>query len=442
MWALHNTKKGLKLNKIIENCREVKLFNDKKSQLKYQSKNCDINFNLKDNNIEVILLLNPNAFLNNNEQKEKIKNMFEILNKSKINFIICVFSYNELDAQKLRYLSWDHIFATNVAKKTKKGKKEKKIKLKEDDPNKEQQYFKIIYLNSTLPQNYLALGYYTEDITFKMMHISNECEIINFYDLDNYNLNDLNMDNLNDKNIFEYIDNISQQYNYDNSINNTSYEKEIKTFKNNKKEIFSNILDSKYLSKWKNYNCSILNFSLVYEKYLLFEDDKKFNNYKTKYQNIKINITYLDFIKQNLKLDKINSIIESNNKNSSVKFTLNKIELKTINLFPKLTKTFICSKCLKQKVFNNESFYMCNFCRNIDFLLCRDCYEDLYSNSKEKKDDDDFFKDFIMTDTNQKNDNLEGNEERLYEKIHEHPLLHLFNFDTKKNTYIIKDLYD
>ena len=436
-------KKGLKLNKIIENCREVKLFNDKKSQLKYQSNNCDINFNLKDNNIEVILILNPNIFLNNIEQKEKIKNIFEILNACKIKFIICIFSYNELDAQKLRYLSWDKIFSTNIAKKSKKGKKENKIKLN-DDTNKEQQYFKIIYLNSTLPQNYLALGYYTEDITFKMMHISNECEIINFYDLDNYYLNDLNMDNLNNKNIFEFLDNISQQYNYEDNINdNNNYEKEIKTFKKNKKEIFSNVLDNKYLSKWKNYKCTIFNFSLVYEKYLLFEDDKKFNNYKTKYQNIKINITYLDFIKQNLKIDKISSIIESNNKNSSVKFTLNNVELKTINLFPKLTKTFICSKCLKQKVFNNESFYMCNFCRNIDYLLCRDCYEDLYTNSKEKKDDDDFFKDFIMTEPDQKNDNLEeGNEAKLYEKIHEHPLLHLFNFDTKKSTYILKDLYD
>jgi len=292
-----------------------------------------------------------------------------------------------------------------------------------------------------LPQNYLALGYYTEDITFKMMHISNECEIINFYDLDNYNLNDLTMDNLGDKNIFEYLENISNQYNFDND--NKNYEKEIKTFKKNKKEIFSNILDNKYLSKWKNYKCAILNFSLVYEKYLFFEDDIKFNNYKIKYQNIKINITYLDFIKQNLKIDKINSIIESNNKNSSVKFSLNNIELKTINLFPKLTKTFICSKCLKEKLFNNESFYMCNFCRSIDYLLCKDCYEDLYTNSKEKKDDDDFFKDFIMSEPNQKNENYEeGNEEKLYEKIHEHPLLHLFNFDAKKSTYIIKDLYD
>ena len=434
-------KKGLKLNEIIGSCREVKLFTDKKSQLKYQSKNADINFNLKENNIEVILLLNPNIFLNNNEQKEKIKNVFEILNNSKINFVICIFSYNELDAQKLRYLSWDKIYSTNTVKKTKEGKKDKKIKININDEPKTEQYFKIIYLNSTLPQKYLALGYYTEDITFKMMHISNECEIINFYDLDNYNLNDLTMDNLGDKNIFEYLENISNQYNFDND--NKNYEKEIKTFKKNKKEIFSNILDNKYLSKWKNYKCAILNFSLVYEKYLLFEDDIKFNNYKTKYQNIKINITYLDFIKQNLKIDKINSIIESNNKNSSVKFSLNNIELKTINLFPKLTKTFICSKCLKEKLFNNESFYMCNFCRSIDYLLCKDCYEDLYTNSKEKKDDDDFFKDFIMSEPNQKNENYEeGNEEKLYEKIHEHPLLHLFNFDAKKSTYIIKDLYD
>ena len=115
-------KKGLKMNKIIENCREVKLFTDKKSQLKYQSKNADINFNLEENKIEVILLINPNIFVSNESQKEKIKNIFEILNDNNINFIICVFSFNELDAQKLRYLNWDKIYS-KLPKKTKKDKK-------------------------------------------------------------------------------------------------------------------------------------------------------------------------------------------------------------------------------------------------------------------------------------------------------------------------------
>ena len=432
-------KKGLKLNKIIKECREVKLFPDKKSQLKYQSSNEDINFNLEENKIEVIILLNPNVFLNNNEQKEKIKNIFEALFNNKINFIICIFSFSELDAQKLRYLSWDKIYSAKLTKKTKKDKKEKKEIGLIDEPKN----FKIIYLNSTLPQNYLALGYYTEDITFKMIHISNKCEVLNFYDLDIFNLSDLSLDNLINKNIFDYLDYICQKNNYDNNINNNNinYEKDLKTFKKNKKDILTIILDNKYLSKWKNYKCTNLNFSLVYEKYLLFEDDNKFNNYKTKYQNIKVNITYLDFIKDNLKIDKINSIIESNNKNSSIKFNLNDLELKTTNLFPKLTKTFICSKCLKEKIFNNESFYMCNFCRSTDYLLCRDCYEDLYSSSKDKKEDDDFFKDFIMQEPSKKNIE-EEKEEKLYEKIHEHPLLFLFNFDAKKSTYIIKDLYD
>ena len=438
-------KKGLKLNKIIEGCREVKLFTDKKSQLKYQSKNTDINFNLEENKIEVIILINPNIFINNNEQKEKIKNIFESLYNNKINFIICVFSYNELDAQKLRYLSWDKIFSAKLIKKTKKDKKEKKeIKDKTNSDTKdEQKNFKIIYLNSTLPQNYFALGYYTEDITFKMIHISNKCEILNFYNLDSCNLNELSIDNINNKNIFEYLDNISKENKYDNNKNNNSYENEIKAFKKNKKEILSNVIDNKYLSKWKNYKFTNLNFSLVYEKYLIFEDDKKFNNYKTKYQNIQINITYLDYLKSNIKLDKIKSIVESNNKNCSIKFKLNNIELKTLNLFPKITKKYVCSKCIKEKVFNNESFYMCNSCRETDFLICRDCYEDLYSSSKDKKEDDDFFKDFIMQDPSQKNAKLEEEkEEKLYEKIHEHPLLFLFNFDIKKNTYIIKDIYD
>ena len=428
-------KKGLKLKKIIENCREVKLYTDKKSQLKYQSKNEDINFDLIENKIEAIILINPNIFLNNESQKEKIRNIFEILNNNKINFIICVFSFNELDAQKLRYLNWDPIYCAKLSKKAKKDKT-KKVKINVDSID-EQKNFKIIYLNSTSPQNYLALGYY----------ITNNCEILNFYDLDIYSLSDLSKENISGKNIFEYLDDLSQKNNFNNinilNNNNDNYEKEIKLFKKNKKDILSYILDNKYFSKLKNYNCTNLNFSFSYEKYLLFEDDNKFNNYKAKYQNVQINIVYLDYINQYLKLDKINSVIESNNKNSSVQFTLNNSELTTINLLPNIKKTFICSKCLKEKVYNNESFYMCYFCTNIHYLLCRDCYEDLYTNSKEKKDDDDFFKDFIMADPSKKNENIEQDvEENLYEKIHEHPLLFLFNFDIKKKTNIIKDLYD
>ena len=435
-------KKGLKMNKIIENCREVKLFTDKKSQLKYQSKNADINFNLEENKIEVILLINPNIFVSNEAQKEKIKNIFEILNDNNINFIICVFSFNELDAQKLRYLNWDKIYS-KLPKKTKKDKKDKKTKINIDAID-DKKNFKIIYLNSTLPQNYLALGYYTEDITFKMIHITNNCEIINFYDLDIFNLNDLSKENLTDKNIFDYLDSLSEKNNFNNidNINNDNYEKEIKLFKKNKKDILSNIIENKFLSKLKSYKCTILNLSFVYDKNLIFEDDNKFNNYKTNYQNIQINLTYLDYINQHLKIDKINSIIESNNKNSSIKYTLNIIELETINLFPKTSKTYICSKCLKEKVFNNESFYMCHFCADVRYLLCRDCYEDLYSNSKEKKEDDDFFKDFIMTEEEKKNENFEEIEEKLFEKIHKHPLLFLFNFDVKKKVYIVKELYD
>ena len=81
-------KKGMKLNEVIENCKEVKLFTDKKSQLKYQTNSKDIKFNLKENKIENIILINPNIFLNNNDQKEKIKNIFDTLNNYKINFLI------------------------------------------------------------------------------------------------------------------------------------------------------------------------------------------------------------------------------------------------------------------------------------------------------------------------------------------------------------------
>ena len=418
-------KKGMKLNEVIENCKEVKLFTDKKSQLKYQTNSKDIKFNLKENKIENIILINPNIFLNNNDQKEKIKNIFDTLNNNKINFLICVFSYNELDAQKLRYLSWDKIYST--PKSTKKSKKEKE---------KENNYFKIIYLNSTLPQNYNTFGYYTEDLTIKMIHITESCEVLNFYDLDIYNLSDIQ--NCTNNNIYEYLDK-KKNANENIDINNNNFEKELNIFKKTKKELKDIILNSKNITKWKNYKLAIFNFSLIYDKSLLFEEDTKFNNYKTNYNNININLIYLDYLKQNINLEKINSLIDSNNKNSTFQISLKNIELNTVNLFPKLTKTFVCSKCLKSYQFQNESFYLCNFCRETDFLMCKNCYDESYLNLKSTNDEDDFFKDFIMKDNNNKEKEENNN---IYKKIHEHPLLYIFNFDTKKKTQMIKNIYD
>ena len=428
-------KTGMKLNHIIENCREVKLYNDKKSQLKFQNNSKDINFNLKENKIENIILINPNIFLNNDVYKEKIKNIFDTLNNNKINFLICIFSYNELDAQKLRYLSWDKIFTTT--KTNKKSKKEK-----DKDKEKENKYFKIIYLNSTLPKNYHTFGYYTEDLTIKMVNISESCEVINFYDLDTYNLTDFQTCDKN--NIYEYLDKEKKENEFIEGNNNNNYEKALKTFKENKKEVKNYILNNKNITKWKNYKLTVLNFSIVYNKYLIFEDDNKFNNYKTNYNNISINITYLDYLKEKLSLEKLYKIIDTNNKNTSFQISIKDIQLTTINLFPKLTKTFVCSKCLKSYHFHNESFYMCNFCRTTDYLLCKNCYDELYLNIKSTNDEDDFFKDFIMKDNNNNiKDNQNNNEENiLYKKIHEHPLLFMFNFDSKKNTYVIKDIYD
>ena len=422
-------KKGMKLNEVIENCKEVKLFTDKKSQLKYQTNSKDIKFNLKENKIENIILINPNIFLNNNDQKEKIKNIFDTLNNNKINFLICVFSFNELDAQKLRYLSWDKIYST--PKSTKKSKKEK-----DKEKEKENNYFKIIYLNSTLPQNYNTFGYYTEDLTIKMIHITESCEVLNFYDLDIYNLSDIQ--NCTNNNIYEYLDK-KKNANENIDINNNNFEKELNIFKKTKKDLKDIILNSKNITKWKNYKLAIFNFSLIYDKSLLFEEDTKFNNYKANYNNIYINLIYLDYLKQNINLEKINSLIDSNNKNSLFQISLKNIELNTINLFPKLTKTFVCSKCLKSYPFQNESFYLCNFCRETDFLMCKNCYDESYLNLKSTNDEDDFFKDFIMKDNNNKEKEENNN---IYKKIHEHPLLYIFNFDTKKKTQMIKNIYD
>jgi hypothetical protein len=297
--------------------------------------------------------------------------------------------------------------------------------------------------NSTVPENYKIFGYYTEDLTIKMMHISEECKVINFYDLDIYNLIEIN--NCDRNNIYDYLDNKKKESEKVEE-NNDDYEKDLKIFKKNKKDLKNYIINNKHISRLKNYNLTILNFSLVYNKSFIFEDDIKFNNYKINYNNINLNITYMDYFKEYLNLEKIYNILENNNKNSSFQISLKDIELTTINLFPKLTKTFVCSKCLKSYPFDNESFYMCHFCKTTDYLLCINCYDELYSNIKNSSEEDSFFKDFIMKDDNNKKEendmNNNNSEDKLYKKIHEHPLLFLYNFNSKKKTHMIKSIYD
>ena len=433
----------LKMKNIINNCREIKLFTDKKSQMKFNNNNKDINFNLIENKVEFIILLNPNIFLNNNNQKDKIKKVFDFLYENKINFIIIICSFNEIDAQKLRYLNWDKIFTQK--KKNKKSKVDKKkennivdinidaLNLNTDNSeiennnNYEKKKLKILYLNSSLLQNYQYLAYYSEDITFKMIQINSEnCEIINFYDLDNidiYNFNDM-------KSFLNSIKNNKGNYN----------EEEIKTFKETKKNIFEIILKNR--SNLKNYKTNNMNFSFAYDKSLLFEDDSQFNNYKKYYNNINVNVVYMDYVKNNIKFDKIKNLIDNHNKNTkTMNIKYNELELETVNLFPKITKKFICSKCLKEKIFNDEQFYLCYLCKEEDYLLCRDCYDDLYFNTKTKQEDDDFFAQFIMEDPNQNAKN-EDDSVKFFEKIHKHPLLFFFDFHSDKKNYMIKQLYD
>ena len=90
---------------------------------------------------------------------------------------------------------------------------------------------------------------------------------------------------------------------------------------------------------------------------------------------------------------------------------------------------------------------MCHFCKTTDYLLCINCYDELYSNIKNSSEEDSFFKDFIMKDDNNKKEennmnNNNNSEDKLYKKIHEHPLLFLYNFNSKKKTNLIKNIYD
>ena len=143
-------------------CKLIKLFKNKNDQITYEENNKEIDYKLED---EIVILLNPNYFVNGEKEKEKIIKVFELLNLKNHKFTICIFSYSELDAQKLRYLNYKPLILENFT----------------DDYYD----FNFIYINSSLIENYSFFSYYSEDITFKILKINLEnSHLINFIDMD------------------------------------------------------------------------------------------------------------------------------------------------------------------------------------------------------------------------------------------------------------------
>ena len=90
--------------------------------------------------------MNPNFFVASVENKEKVIKVLELFKRKQIAYTICIFSYNETDTQKLRYLNYDELFDLNS---------------KND----------IIFLCSSDIENYSYFKFYSEDINFMIFHI-------------------------------------------------------------------------------------------------------------------------------------------------------------------------------------------------------------------------------------------------------------------------------
>ena len=77
--------------------------------------------------------------------------------------LACVFSYNEIDAQKLRFLNYEDLF---------------------EQENEKIEKNEIIYLCSSDIENYSYLKYYSEDIKFSIFHFDVKTKkLMSFFDM-------------------------------------------------------------------------------------------------------------------------------------------------------------------------------------------------------------------------------------------------------------------
>ena len=398
-------------------CKKIKLFKKKSQQEEYEKNNKEITYSIKFN---IIIIINPNYLINDFDAKNKIISICENLLKFNMKFIICIFSYNELDAQKLRFVNY-----------------EKFINYNEND-------FEIIFVNSSDINNYIYFNYYSEDITYKLLYVDIEKnKLINFIDIDKISLISLETYDINksddNQNIIEYWN--SLQIN-DNQIseNNKNF-----NYKKVKEKFFNLLNDNKdYLNELNKHKIlTNLNFKIYYEKSLNFIKNNSFNEYNKNCFRFNINFEYLDTLKYKFKFSDFKTEIQRNERKFQNIFTYNFIELKTIEII--FNKEKVCKKC-NEKI-KSEGFYFCKDCKN--YYICENCFDKEKINIEQIIDDDLFFNSFIMNKEELKNsieslNSIVSNNNNKTNKIflHEHSLIFSFNKIDNFNSIIIKDIFN
>lgn len=382
---------NVELDTKIKNCKKIKLFKTKKEQIEYEDNNKFIDYEFS---TDYFILLNPNYFVSSTKNKEKIVEVLNYFKKDKIKYTLCVFSYNEIDAQKLRFLNYEDLF---------------------EQENEKIEKNEIIYLCSSDIENYSYLKYYSEDIKFSIFHVDVKTKkLMSFFDMNLILSSDFYFYLKNNKIIENHKTESLETVKRIHSV--------IINFYNNNVKI--NLQDFTY-----NKIFTSINFELFYRKILYFTSPSNFSEINAYCSKIWLNFTFFDFLSPILKIDSFEKNLKKD-VSHIFHYSFNKIATQTLPL--PSNQSLLCSKC-KEKIGieTNNSFYICIECKE-PFMICEKCFNEL-SYTKEEEDDK-FFKSLIMRSSNSsiKPSSLQS---------HEHDLVYIYKPNYNNKTLFITELY-
>lgn len=376
---------GVGVSKRIKNCKVMKLFRTKKEQIEYEDKNKFVEYEMRNS---YVLLMNPNYFVSSVENKEKVVKVLELFKKKKISYTICIFSYNETDAQKLRYLNYDELFNLDTEKD-------------------------IIFLCSSDIENYSFFKFYSEDIKFMIFHIDWSSSALKTL---------LDMSTQSHESLLHYIE--KEKVDRDKKVNEEYLKKtkgKIMQFYNAKvKENNPSVITNKVFSSF--------NMNLIYSKRLSFNTPPKFSSFDITCSKIFLSIIYMDYLSSLLQIDQFEREMK---KESSSIFSYQFHCLKTESVPLPKNKTIQCTRC-KSKLGTeaNDSFYLCLDCKDT-FTTCEQCFNEI---SQTKQDEEDkFFQSLIMSSDSVKPPSS------VHE--HEHNLAYLFKPRYENRSLFISEIY-
>ena len=376
---------GVGLAKRVKNCKIMKLFKTKKEQIEYEDNNKFVDYEIHSN---YLLLMNPNFFVASVENKEKVIKVLELFKRKQIAYTICIFSYNETDTQKLRYLNYDELFDLNS---------------KND----------IIFLCSSDIENYSYFKFYSEDINFMIFHI----------DTVNSTLKTLfDMSTQSYESLLQYID--KEILSKEKKVN----EDYLKRTKGKVMQFYNTKVKEKSPSVTTNKIFSSFNMNLIYRKGLYFDKPPKFSSFDITCHKIFLSIVYMDYLSSLLQIDQFEKEMQ---KDSSSIFSHKFQCLKTESIPLPKNKIIQCSRC-KSKLGNedNDSFYLCLACKDT-YTTCEKCFNEI---SITKQDEEEkFFQSLIMSSDSVKPPSSV--------KEHEHDLAYLYKPRYEYRSLFISEVY-